>query len=222
VSRLIRIFAMAITASIGLLLFAGVSPASAHARLISSSPTNGESLTQGPTQIVLTFDQPVTVQTLRATSDDGTEVQLGTPVVSGNTVTAPWPGGQKGGLYRLGYLMNSQDGHSVEGLMLFTYVTASPGTPPPPPGSDSGSAPWAMIGLGALAVLAAGIGVVAWLRSRGAATNAPSTSSGGRHAAPASAAATASPVTSDVSSANDVPPYSPEAGSAEGPHTTSL
>lgn len=220
-SRLIRMFALAIAATIGLLLFAGASPASAHARLISSSPTNGESLTQGPTQIVLTFDQPVTVQTLRATSDDGTEVQLGTPVVSGNTVTSTWPGGQKGGLYRLGYLVGSQDGDSVEGLMLFTYVTASPGTPPPP-GSDSDSTPWAMIGLGVVAVLAAGIGVVAWLRSRGAATNAPSTSSGGRHAAPASAAATASPVTSDVSSANDVPPYSPEAGSAEGPHTTSL
>lgn len=182
-SRLIRIFALAIAASVGLLLFAGTSPASAHARLISSSPSNGESLTQGPTQIVLTFDQPVTVQTLRATSDDGTEVQLGTPVISGNTVTTPWPGGQKGGLYRVGYLMDSQDGHSVEGLMLFTYVTASPGTPPPPPGSDSGSAPWAMIGLGALALVAAGIGVAAWLRSRGTSTSAPATS-GGKHAAP--------------------------------------
>lgn len=220
-SRLIRIFALAIAATIGLLLFAGASPASAHARLISSSPTNGESLTQGPTQIVLTFDQPVTVQTLRATSDDGTEVQLGTPVVSGNTVTSTWPGGQKGGLYRLGYLVGSQDGDSVEGLMLFTYVTASPGTPPPPPGSDS--TPWAMIGLGALTVLAAGIGVAAWLRSRGAATTAQSTSGGGRHAAPtAASAATASPVVSDVPSANDVPLYTPDAGSAEGPPTSTL
>lgn len=186
-SRLIRLFTLTVIAAIGLLIFAGSEPASAHARLISSSPTNGQALEQGPTQIVLTFDEPVTVETLRATTDDGTEVQLGTPVVSGTTVTASWPGGQKGGLYRLGYLMNSQDGHAVEGLMLFTYVTATPGTPPPAPGTESGGAPWALIGLGALALLGAGVGVVAWMRSRSAASATPE-SSGGRHAAPAAQA----------------------------------
>ena len=219
-SRLIRIFALTISATVGLLLCAGIAPASAHARLISSSPSNGQSLPQGPTQVVLTFDQPVTVQTLRATSDDGTEVQLGTPVVSGNSVTASWPGGQKGGLYRLGYLMNSQDGHSVEGLMLFTYATASPGTPPPPAGSDSGSTPWAMIGLGALALLAAGVGVAAWLRSRAAGSSTPTTG-GGRHAAPA-APTPAAPTVSAASPPSEVPVYTPDNGPADGGPTSTL
>jgi methionine-rich copper-binding protein CopC len=181
VSRLIRMFILTLVASAGLLFFAGISPASAHARLISSSPANGQSLTQGPTEIVLTFDQPVTVETLRATLDDGTEVQLGTPVISGNTVTTPWPGGQKPGLYRLGYVVNSQDGHAVEGLMLFTYATASPGTPPAPPSTDS-SSPWipAAIGIAALAVL--GGAAALWLRSRGSTPVGDAGS--GRHAAP--------------------------------------
>jgi methionine-rich copper-binding protein CopC len=175
-------FALTLIAAVGLLFFAGISPASAHARLISSSPANGQSLTQGPTEIVLTFDQPVTVQTLRATSDDGTEVQLGTPVISGNTVTTPWPGGQKPGIYRLGYVMNSQDGHAVEGLMLFTYATASPGTPPAP--ADSGSStPWIPIAIGIAALTALGAGVALWLRNRSSVE--PVSEGNGRHAAPA-------------------------------------
>lgn len=183
-SRLIRVFALSIIAAMGLLFFAGTAPASAHARLISSNPANGQALAQGPTQIVLTFDQPVTVQTLRATSDDGTEVQLGTPVVSGNTVTTPWPGGQKAGLYRLGYVMNSQDGHAVEGLMLFTYATASPGQPPAPASAES-STPWVPIALGIAALAALGGGLAVWLRSRSAEASAPAAT--GRHAAPAAA-----------------------------------
>lgn len=183
-SRLIRLFTLTVIAAIGLLVFAGPTPASAHARLISSSPTNGQSLDQGPTQVSLTFDEPVSVQTLRATSDDGSLVQLGAPTVSGNTVTASWPGGQKGGLYRLGYLVTSQDGHVVEGILLFTYATASPGTPPPPPGSDS-TVPWLPIAL--LGLLAAGsiAGFLFWKRNQGSAATAPVAATRGRHAAPA-------------------------------------
>jgi methionine-rich copper-binding protein CopC len=185
VSRLIRIFTLTLITAVGLLFFAGTSPASAHARLISSNPANGQALTQGPTEIVLTFDQPVTVQTLRATSDDGTEVQLGTPVVSGNTVTTPWPGGQKGGLYRLGYVMNSQDGHAVEGLMLFTYATASPGTPPAPATADS-STPWVPIAIGVAALAVLGGGLALWTRTRKPTGEAAKDAAAptGRHAAP--------------------------------------
>ena len=196
-SRLIRIFALTLMGAMTLLFFTGTTPASAHARLISSTPANGQALTQGPTQIVLTFDEPVTVQTVRATSDDGTEVQLGTPVVSGNSVITPWPGGQKPGLYRLGYVMNSQDGHAVEGLMLFTYATASPGTPPAPVSADS-STPWVPIALG-IAVLAVMGGAVAlWLRTRSAQNSAPAAT--GRHVAQALDAET------------DVPVFTPDAG----------
>ena len=182
-SRLIRMFTLTLIAAVGFLFFAGISPASAHARLISSSPANGQALAQGPTQIVLTFDQPVTVQTLRATSDDGTEVQLGTPVVSGNTVTTPWPGGQKPGLYRLGYVMNSQDGHAVEGLMLFTYATASPGTPPAPPSADS-TTPWVPLAVGIAALATLGGAFALWLRSRNSAPVDDAPVGSGRHAAP--------------------------------------
>ena len=194
-SRLIRMFTLTLIAAVGFLFFAGISPASAHARLISSSPANGQALTQGPTEIVLTFDEPVTVQTLRETSDDGTEVQLGTPVISGNTVTTPWPGGQKAGIYRLGYVMNSQDGHAVEGLMLFTYATASPGTPPAPADSSS-STPWIPIAIGIAALAALGVGIALWLRNR--ASVEPVSAGGGRHAAPIATPSVDSTVSSPV------------------------
>ena len=204
-SRLARLFALTVIAAIGLLIFAGPTPASAHAKLLSTSPTNGQALDQGPTQVVLTFDEPVTVQTLRATSDDGTEVQLGEPTISGNNVTATWPGGQKGGLYRVGYLVTSTDGHVIDGVLIFTYTTASPGTPPPAPGSST-SIPWLLIGV--LGLVAAGLvaGFLTWKRNQSSETSRPA-ASGGRHAAPAAAPAAATTGTSEAA-----PVYAPDAG----------
>ncbi len=203
-SRLVRIFTLTVIAAVGLLIFAGPTPASAHAKLISTSPTNGQALDQGPSQIVMTFDEPVTVQTLRATSDDGTEVQLGEPTISGNNVTATWPGGQKGGLYRVGYLVTSQDGHVIDGVLIFTYTTATPGTPPAAPGSSS-SIPWLLIGVLGLVAAGAVVGFLAWKRNQGSAAARPATS-GGRHAAPAAAPEAAS------TTSEDAPVYAPDAG----------
>jgi len=124
---------VALLGAIGLL---GSSPAQAHAKLVSSSPANGSSLTTAPAQVVLTFDEAVTVNSVRATTTLGDTVNLGSPTVSGSSVTVDWPAGQAPGLYRLGYNVTSDDGHVVEGILLFSYSQAS--TASPSPTSDGG------------------------------------------------------------------------------------
>ncbi len=123
-----RVAAMLVTALamvVGGLLVA--SPVSAHAKLVSSSPVNGSSMDVGPAQVVLTFDEPVTVTAVRAQNDVGEFVAVGEPVVAGAVVTVSWPGGQAPGLYRVGYAIASDDGHDVEGTIIFSYETVTPG-----------------------------------------------------------------------------------------------
>jgi len=127
------LFGIALVGALGLL---GSSPAQAHAKLISSSPANGSSLTTAPAQVVLTFDEAVTVNSIRATTTLGETVNLGSPTVAGGAVTVSWPAGQAPGLYRLGYNVTSDDGHVIEGILLFSYSEAS--TASPSPTSDGG------------------------------------------------------------------------------------
>jgi methionine-rich copper-binding protein CopC len=164
-ARRLTLIPIAVAALVVASIIGFTSPASAHAKLLSSSPANGSALPEGPTQISFTFDEPVTVDTLRATSDDGTEVQLGAPIISGSTVSVTWPGGQAPGLYRVGFQVTSDDGHAIEGITLFTYATKSPGEPPAPISTSSSPS---LVSIGT----AIGVGVVVvggllmWKRSR--------------------------------------------------------
>ena len=99
-----------------------LSPASAHAKLDSSDPKNGAALQAAPTQVSLTFDEPVTDPVLTASDDVGTVVALGAPTISGSTITASWPGGTGGGLFRVEWQVKSDDGDTVDGVILFSVA----------------------------------------------------------------------------------------------------
>jgi len=104
-------------------------PASAHTKLVSSNPAQGTALATAPQQIVLTFNEvPTSVTSVRAQDTNGPLVALGDPVQNGATVTVSWPQDQAPGLFRLVYVLVSDDGDSVEGDLLFSYAAAGSGS----------------------------------------------------------------------------------------------
>jgi len=104
-------------------------PASAHTKLVSSNPAEGTALPTAPKQIVLTFNEvPASVTSVRAQDTNGPLVALGDPVQDGATVTVAWPQDQAPGLFRLVYVLASDDGDPVEGTLLFSYAAAGSGS----------------------------------------------------------------------------------------------
>jgi methionine-rich copper-binding protein CopC len=100
-------------------------PASAHTKLVSSNPAEGAALPTAPKQIVLTFNEvPESVTSVRAQDTNGPLVALGDPVQDGATITVSWPQDQAPGLFRLVYVLVSDDGDPVEGTLLFSYAAA--------------------------------------------------------------------------------------------------
>ena len=123
-------------------------PASAHNVLISSSPAEGEELDTPPTEVVLTFDQPVQdadVNEIAVTGPNGDQWAEGTVEVDGATVTAPLRPLGPAGEYVIGYRVLSADGHPVSAEIRFTLTSPGPGqasgTPDSGPNTDRGDSP---------------------------------------------------------------------------------
>lgn len=121
--------ALAALAAVAILLL-GSSAASAHDRLVSSSPADGATLATTPTKVVLTFsDEVVPVGTQLVVSGPDGEVQQGRPRVDGATVTQAIAPGSPAGRYTVTWRVTSKDGHPVSGTLAFTAQAA--GTPVP-------------------------------------------------------------------------------------------
>jgi methionine-rich copper-binding protein CopC len=199
-SALLVVLLAALLAASGALL----SPASAHAKPVSSDPANGAALAQAPTQVSITFDESVTEPVLKASDDVGTVVALGDPSISGNTVTASWPAGTGGGLFRVEWQVKSDDGDVVDGVILFsiagpkasgsTAVPAPGGTADAPPSSGLPGWVWPLV-----AVLIVGAGVLALLARRSRPT--------------AVAEAPTDPVAASAAAAHEAVPTPPSDGS---------
>lgn len=120
--------AMAVTAVVG--LGAAAVPAAAHAYLLDSSPEDGATVDDPPTEIVLEFSeaiQPDFVQV--AVLDEADEpLKVAAPDVAGPLVTQPVTELQPGA-YRVSYRVVSADGHPVDGSVSFT-VTGTAAEPP--------------------------------------------------------------------------------------------
>jgi copper transport protein len=118
---------------VGLLgaLTSPASPASAHAALISTNPTQG-SVVGGPrTEVVLTFSEPVQPVRgrIRVLAPDSERIDNGEPTVAGPVVTIPLRAADEPlGTYLVTYRVISADGHPVAGSFTF-----SAGAPSPPP-----------------------------------------------------------------------------------------
>ncbi|MFD4787566.1 copper resistance CopC/CopD family protein [Streptomyces sp. NPDC058459] len=109
-------------------LFAGASPASAHAALTGSDPAQGVVVDRAPTQISVTFSEQVAMGdgALRVLDPKGKPVQSGKPAnVSGTTYAVRLHAGLADGTYTVAYQVVSADSHPVAGAYTFSIGAPS-------------------------------------------------------------------------------------------------
>lgn len=123
---------VAATVLSGLLIVVAAQTASAHAELLSTTPEDGAALEHPPTEVVLTFNEPVQLV------DGGVRLFIGAdePVVvdaqvSDTQVVAPFPADAEDGRYALSYRLVSADGHPISGAISFTIGDAGGSAPVP-------------------------------------------------------------------------------------------
>ncbi|RKT51891.1 copper resistance CopC family protein [Saccharothrix australiensis] len=108
----------------------------AHNVLVSSDPKEGQALESGPSEISLTFDQPVQAgdrfNTITIKGPDDTRwASDGEPAVKNNTVTFKIRPLGPAAEYQVGWRILSADGHPVTGNLKFSTTKAGTGTPAP-------------------------------------------------------------------------------------------
>ena len=111
----------------GLALGTGSAAAGMHAELIASTPAENASIASTPTQVKLTFNEPVTLQgnPIEVTGPGNVTWQIGPPAVSGPNITAPVVANGPAGRYTIVYRVVSGDGDPVSGSVAFTMTAAA-------------------------------------------------------------------------------------------------
>ena len=100
------------------ILFAAA-PASAHAHLVKSLPSAGAVLAAGPSEVVLTFDQPIQAfpgaNGIVVTGPQSSHWACGRARINGNTLTASMSEVGPTGRYQIHYRVLGADGHPITG-----------------------------------------------------------------------------------------------------------
>ncbi len=147
-----------VTAILGSLAVLSLSaaPANAHAVLVGSSPIDGSRLDSSPTEVSLTFDEPVRLVTDAAEviGDDGASVGSGPARVSpdGVTVTIPLRPHLSQGGYTATWRVISADTHVVAGSITFGVGQNAHAPPTLPESGDQSFAVWSDLADGVLYV----------------------------------------------------------------------
>jgi copper resistance protein C len=103
--------------------------ASAHDSLVSSSPSDGQTVPAVPDHIVLTMNEaPVSVGTRVVVQGPDGEVQQGSPKLVKNSVEQALVAGSPAGRYTVVWRVTSRDGHPVSGTFSFTASAAGTAT----------------------------------------------------------------------------------------------
>jgi methionine-rich copper-binding protein CopC len=137
---------IALVASVAAMaVFALAGPASAHTGLESSDPADGSSVSTAPTQLKLTFEEPVSAAAgaISITGPEGTTWTVGKPTTTDKVVTVPVEPEGPAGNYTVSYKVSSSDGDNVSRKISFTLTAAVPTTPATTtqPPSTSSAAP---------------------------------------------------------------------------------
>jgi len=113
-----------------LVLLGPAAPASAHAALVGSDPTNGSIVPDAPNKVTLTFSESVQLVSgrVQVLAPDGTRADEGAPSTDGASVTIPLRSGGRRGTYLVSYRVISADTHPIGGSITFSVGAAS--TPP--------------------------------------------------------------------------------------------
>ena len=174
--RPLRTLVVALLGGLVLLVGPGVGVASAHAELLGTTPGAGSVLTQKPTAVVLTFDEPVQAQgaTIVVTAPGGSRVAAGAAVLAGSTVRSSIHSLPAAGTYTDAYRVVSDDGHPVEGQFSFAArapaaehaAVADSAVVPLAAVADQGSWLGGHEGIAALGAAVLAIGLVLLVRER--------------------------------------------------------
>lgn len=103
-----------------LLVLVSTGPASAHAGLVGTDPSDGASLTAMPTSVSLTFNENIgNPAYVAVTAPDGTQLDVtDTQAVDAEVRARVADPGQRG-TYTMAYRVVSADGHPVGGTVTF-------------------------------------------------------------------------------------------------------
>ncbi|MDN3266486.1 copper resistance protein CopC [Streptomyces sp. MA15] len=141
----VRTLVLLILAVAGALL-AGAAPASAHAALTGSDPAQGAVVDTAPSQVSLTFSEPIAVSddSVRVLDPKGERVDKGDPAnPSGTTYSVRLVSGLPDGTYTVAYQVVSADSHPVAGAFTFSIGAPSETTVSvSAQGSDDGLVGW--------------------------------------------------------------------------------
>ncbi|CAN5716806.1 hypothetical protein BH24ACT3_BH24ACT3_07980 [soil metagenome] len=104
-----------------MLLVGSASPASAHASLVGTTPGDGAELDRAPGDVVLEFNEPVSVSLggVRVFDADGDRVDRDDPATEANTVRVDLQPEIGDSTYVVTYRVASADGHPIRGAFLF-------------------------------------------------------------------------------------------------------
>lgn len=122
-----QLVAAAVLALLAVLLVAPATPASAHAVLTGSSPTAGEALDTAPSEVRLSFNEPVSANegSLRVFSAEGERIDTGLIEDDDPTAVAVGlPAGLGSSAYVAAYRVVSADSHPIAGTLTFTVGDA--------------------------------------------------------------------------------------------------
>ncbi|MGH3756589.1 copper resistance CopC family protein [Actinophytocola sp.] len=155
----------AVLVLVGLTLLGLATPAVAHNSLVGSNPADKATVRSSPSNIELTFDQPVQkgdgLNTISVAGPSNTGWKTGPVNVASNVVSASLDELGPAGAYRISYRIVSADGHPVSGELEFTLANAGSGTSTTTATAeeqDGGLPIWVWI-VGAVVVLGAGLTV---------------------------------------------------------------
>ena len=115
--------------------------AEAHATLVSTSPTDGGTVSASPQQVQLTFDDvvnlgPDAVQVTAA--DGGREDKADAGVTSdGKTVIESLKPNLGNGIHKVGWRITSDDGHIIDGTFSFKVAVPAPSVAPSAPAQNA-------------------------------------------------------------------------------------
>lgn len=148
-ARLTKIKAAIVIVGSLLIVVGASSPGFAHARLISSQPTGGATLTEAPSEIVLDFSERIETSFggVQVFDPSGNRVESAEPQIAGSTVRMAMPELPVAGDYTVLFRIISGDSHPVEARFAFAYQpvpepSASPSaSPTPAEGGNGGPKP---------------------------------------------------------------------------------
>ncbi len=126
IRRVLAVSSLALLAIVGL----SAAPASAHSKLVSTSPADGAVLDAPPASVAFIFDETLLegTETISINDEQGNVIVTAPATVDGDTISLTWPAQASEGTFQAAYRVVSGDGHPVTGAITITISGTGTGT----------------------------------------------------------------------------------------------